>query len=127
MKDRFGFDMFDDVIDHSYDNEIDNSKRLFMVFNEIKKLLENKDKLIDFYKNNKNRFLNNREKVLDIYKSENDQNYFRNIVDINTLMKLRDKSEDELLEELTPFGFMDDGLDELVTIDVNGDRWLNAE
>lgn len=56
-----------------------------------------------------------------------DQNYFRNIVDINTLMKLRDKSEDELLEELTPFGFMDDGLDELVTIDVNGDRWLNAE
>jgi hypothetical protein len=80
MKDRFGFDMFDDVIDHSYDNEIDNSKRLFMVFNEIKKLLGNKDKLIDFYKNNKNRFLNNREKVLDIYKSENDQNYFRNLI-----------------------------------------------
>jgi hypothetical protein len=51
-----------------------------MVFNEIKKLLDNKDKLIDFYKNNKNRFLNNREKVLDIYKSENDQNYFRNLI-----------------------------------------------
>jgi hypothetical protein len=80
MKDRFGFDMFDDVINHSYDDEIDNGKRLFMVFNEIKKLLGNKNKLIDFYKNNKNRFLNNREKVLDIYKSENDQNYFRNLI-----------------------------------------------
>jgi hypothetical protein len=55
-----------------------------------------------------------------------DQNYFRHIVDINTLMKLRDKSEDELLEELTPFGFMDDGFDDSVSVDSNGDLWLNA-
>lgn len=56
-----------------------------------------------------------------------DQNYFRNIVDINTLMKLRDKSDDELIEELTPFGFMDDGFEESVTIDSNGDRWMTAD
>lgn len=56
-----------------------------------------------------------------------DQNYFRNIVDISTLMKLRDKSDDELLEELTPFGFMDDGLDTSITIDSDGNQWLTAE
>jgi hypothetical protein len=56
-----------------------------------------------------------------------DQNYFRNIVDINTLMQLRDKSEDELFEELLPFGFMDDGFDENVTIDDNGDRWMAVD
>jgi len=56
-----------------------------------------------------------------------DQNYFRHIVDINTIMKLRDKSEDELFEELTPFGFMDNGFDEGITIDSSGDRWINAD
>jgi hypothetical protein len=53
-----------------------------------------------------------------------DQNYFRDIVDINTLMKLRDKSDDELLEELVPFGFFDDGSMNEVTIDSSGDMWI---
>jgi hypothetical protein len=56
-----------------------------------------------------------------------DQNYFRHIVDINTLMQLRDKSEDELFEELLPFGFMNNGFDEDVTIDDNGDRWMAVD
>lgn len=56
-----------------------------------------------------------------------DQNYFRNIVDINTLMKLRDKSEDELLEELTPFGFLDDGNPNEVSVDSSGNMWITAE
>jgi len=40
-----------------------------------------------------------------------DQNFFRDITDINTLMMLREKNEESLLEELTPFGFVDDGFD----------------
>jgi hypothetical protein len=55
-----------------------------------------------------------------------DQNYFRDIVDINTLMKLRDKSDDELLEELVPFGFFDDGSMNEVTIDSSGDMWITS-
>ena len=53
-----------------------------------------------------------------------DQNYFKENMDINTIMRLRDKSEDELLEELTPFGFFNNGYDDEVTVDANGDRWM---
>jgi len=38
-----------------------------------------------------------------------DQDYFKEISDINTLMKLREKSEEQLEEELLPFGFIDIG------------------
>ena len=38
---NFGFDTYDDIIDHSYDNELDLEKRIFMVVNEIKRLEPN--------------------------------------------------------------------------------------
>lgn len=38
-----------------------------------------------------------------------DQQYFKDITDINTLMKLRDKTDEEIENELSGFGFMDDG------------------
>lgn len=38
-----------------------------------------------------------------------DQQYFKDLTDINTLMKLRDKTEDQLMNELSGFGFVDDG------------------
>ena len=38
-----------------------------------------------------------------------DQQYFKDLTDINTLMKLREKTEEEMESELTPFGFMDTG------------------
>ena len=42
-----------------------------------------------------------------------DQSFFRDITDINTMMKLRQKTEQELLDDLTPFGFnMDDMYDD---------------
>jgi hypothetical protein len=37
------------------------------------------------------------------------QSFFKEYTDINTISRLREKSEDDLLEELVPFGFMDDG------------------
>ena len=39
-----------------------------------------------------------------------DQQYFKDITDINTLAKLRERSEEELMNELTPFGFFDNGI-----------------
>jgi hypothetical protein len=79
IKEMYGFDMFDDILDHSYDNEPDNKKRLFMVYDEIKRLSENKDKLIDFYKNNESRFEKNKQIVINISKYNKDLEYFNNI------------------------------------------------
>jgi hypothetical protein len=38
-----------------------------------------------------------------------DQQYFKDFTDINTLMKLREKSDDDIMNDLSPFGFVDDG------------------
>jgi len=38
-----------------------------------------------------------------------DQQYFKDLTDINTLMKLREKTEEQMESELTPFGFVDSG------------------
>jgi len=59
MRKTWKFDFFDDLIDHSYDLECDHEKRLLMVSNEIKRLHDNKEIVIDFIKNNKNRLIHN--------------------------------------------------------------------
>lgn len=41
-----------------------------------------------------------------------DQRYFRDLTDINTIAKLRDRTEDEMQRQLTPFGIIDDGQDD---------------
>jgi hypothetical protein len=79
IKEMYGFDMFDDILDHSYDNEPDNKKRLFMVYDEVKRLSKNKDKLIEFYKNNELRFEKNKQIVINISKLNKDLEYFNNI------------------------------------------------
>ena len=59
VRKRYGFDFFDDVIDHSYDLELNHSDRLVKFVKEIKRIHENKDFFIEFYKNNKERFIKN--------------------------------------------------------------------
>lgn len=39
-----------------------------------------------------------------------EQKYFKEFTDINTLSKLREKSEEEIMEDLSSFGFFDDGI-----------------
>lgn len=53
-----------------------------------------------------------------------DQQYFKDLTDINTLMKLRDKTDEELDHDLLPSGFMEDGHPEEDIIDLvqNPDR-----
>src|SRR6056300_159545 len=42
-----------------------------------------------------------------------DQSFFKEITDINTMMRLKQKSEEEIMDDLIPFGFnMDDVLEE---------------
>ena len=40
-----------------------------------------------------------------------EQAYFKDMTDINTLIKLREKTEEQIEEELLPFGFVDSGED----------------
>lgn len=47
-----------------------------------------------------------------------DQQYFKEMTDISTLKRLRQRSEEEMLEDLLPFGFHDDGLPEEDVIDI---------
>jgi hypothetical protein len=43
-----------------------------------------------------------------------DQQYFKDYTDINTLMKLREKSDEDIMNDLSPFGFFDDGRGDIV-------------
>ena len=50
-----------------------------------------------------------------------DQQYFKDMTDINTLRKLKERSEHEMMEDLLPFGVFDDGLDDVqVEVDSSG-------
>jgi len=55
-----GFDMFDDIIDHSYDNEPDKVKRIHKLINDNMELLYT-DKASSMFEKNKQRLLNNCE------------------------------------------------------------------
>ena len=47
-----------------------------------------------------------------------DQKYFKELTDINTLSMLREKSEKDVMDELMPFGFYQDGNDDDSVIDI---------
>ena len=47
-----------------------------------------------------------------------DQQYFKDLTDINTLQKLRDKTDEELENDLVPFGFIETGQPEDDVIDL---------
>lgn len=81
LNQKYDFDIFNDIIDHSYDDETDDYKRFFMIINEIKKLYNSKDKIVEFYKNNQKRFELNRKKLLDIaFNKTEDFEYFWNLL-----------------------------------------------
>ena len=81
MKEKYDFDFFDDVIDHSYDNEPDQKKRFKLFVNEVKRLHDNKENLIEFYRNNQLRFETNKNKVISIMKNNSDYIFFRSLID----------------------------------------------
>lgn len=57
-----------------------------------------------------------------------DQQYFKDYTNINTLMTLRDKTEDEIEQDLSPFGFIEDGREEFIDDEdemfVSSDSWM---
>jgi hypothetical protein len=88
IKKRYDFDFFDDIINHSYDEIKNNRDRLFAFANEIKRINDNKNFFIEFYKNNKQRFIMNNLKSMEYAKSSLnlDINFLLNLADIKTLI-----------------------------------------
>lgn len=81
MEKRYNLDFFSDIINNEYDNEIDDKKRFKMVFDEILRLNENKDVIIDFYKNNKDRFERNKKIISSISGKETDYFYYKKLIE----------------------------------------------
>jgi hypothetical protein len=80
LKEIYGFDMFEDVINHSYDDVVDDRDRLFEVMKEIKRLDENKEKIKEFYKKNYDRFEKNKNIIFNILKNADDYRFFRSLI-----------------------------------------------
>jgi hypothetical protein len=77
-----GFDMFDDLIDHSYDSICDNKERFDAYIKEVLRLNSMKEHVIDFYQKNKQRFLNNREIINNFNVGLDDYNFLKNLSEI---------------------------------------------
>ncbi len=82
LRETYNFDMFDDIIDHSYDDEREDGKRLKLIVDEIGRLIENKDKIKEFYKNNIDRIKKNREIFLKVSNElkEKDVSFLKKII-----------------------------------------------
>jgi len=56
-----------------------------------------------------------------------EQQYFKEYTDINTLMSLREKTEEDMEQDLSPFGFVETGRDDFIAEDYEnfvGDAWM---
>jgi hypothetical protein len=76
MREEYNFHFFDDLIDHSYDNERDDAKRFHMVVNEIKRLSSMKNEISLYYKNNIDKLIHNH----NIIKNNNYYSIFKNYI-----------------------------------------------
>ena len=81
MRDRYDLDFFDDIIDHSYDGIKNDRDRLYSFVKEIERIFQNKDQIIEFYKNNQERFENNKRKIIKNLDLVNDDyEFFKNLI-----------------------------------------------
>jgi hypothetical protein len=54
-----------------------------------------------------------------------DQQYFKDFTNINTMMNLREKSDDEIMSDLSPFGFVMDGREDDIELEFHtSDNWM---
>ena len=75
------YDFFDDVINHDYDNIVDDMARIVAFVNELKRINDNKEFFIEFYNSNKERFIKNHE-ICKNYKNTYDYNFFKQLSEL---------------------------------------------
>lgn len=80
LKEIYGFDMFEDIINHSYDDLVNHRDRFFEIIKEIKRLNEDKERIKEFYKNNYDRFEKNKNIIIGILKNSDDYKFFRSLI-----------------------------------------------
>jgi len=52
--------------------------------------------------------------------------YFKELTDQDVRKRLYEEQKNQIEQDMAPFGFMDDGLDDTSFVDAQGDRWSNA-
>ena len=77
MRELYDFDWFDDIVNHDYDSEEDNQKRLQKIMQELIRLNSIEEDIISFYYNNKERFEHNKKEIQKIDNSEIDRKFFK--------------------------------------------------
>jgi len=55
------------------------------------------------------------------------QEYFKEMTDNDIRKRLYEEQRNQIEQDMAPFGFINDGLDDTVTVDANGDRWYADE
>ena len=53
--------------------------------------------------------------------------YFKELTDQDVRKRLYEDQKDQIEQDMAPFGFMDDGLDDTSFVDNEGDRWFTDE
>lgn len=79
LKEKYNFDLFSDIINHDYDDEENNSKRMKKLIFEIKRLTRNKKEIIKQYPLLKERMELNKIKLFNILKNKDDENFIKNM------------------------------------------------
>jgi len=55
------------------------------------------------------------------------QDYFKELTDQDVRKRLYDEQKNQIEQDMAPFGFMSDGLDDSSFVDEDGDRWFTDE
>jgi hypothetical protein len=79
LRKKYGFDMFDDIVNHDYDYEKDNIKRMKKIIEQIIDLNNKKDEIIKIYPSLKERMENNKIKLLEISNMKDDSLFYKKI------------------------------------------------
>ena len=82
----FGFDVFDDLIDHSYDREVNPHRRIELAIDQLQKLCNTDlDQLREFKQINQHRFSANRDLCFDLRRNHTDMQYSKLVDCINRM------------------------------------------
>ena len=55
------------------------------------------------------------------------QDYFKEMTDNDIRKRMYEEQKNQIEQDMAPFGFINDGLDDTVTVDANGNRWYADE
>lgn len=80
MRKEFKLDFFDDIINHSYDEEFDQKIRFNKFIEEVKRINSNKDFYKDFYIKNFDRFEANKKIIQNLPNDTRDFNFLRSLM-----------------------------------------------